>query len=463
MCRIAHSLFVLFSFSAGACGWVETVSERLSVGDPDSAVGTDQTANTNPIADATDPSGNVVGDRPLTPGPVFFAVRNRHRPDIAGIVRLQDGKFERVIRGTVDDDTNFVRGSDGHAYVSVFSRIYALDGPNAFKPIATGFRTESFNVGLTGELWALKTQKFGQYLDGGWAFQPDSTVGPNLGSLRDIAQDRSGRLWMLCRKGLTVLDDGVWEVFDIEKHDELVLGLLDIDLARDGSMLVMTPYAVYRIKSPTEVSTLRIADADHHGNLAVQEMSGDDLLVTLKHALARVQPDGAITWYEPDTDFYGGHIRNSDVDGQDRIWLTSYAGVSVIGPGASRTSWPFGAVPELFGRPRGILVLGDGPTTLPTVGPAARGSLTGIAHYNDEPVRNSPVRICGYCDGTSTRGVFFDGMTDDSGRFRFDDVPLNKYNILVKSETKWREDTRYFIRPFLDEGKLHDTGIVVVR
>lgn len=411
-------------------------------------------------------------DGPLKPGPVYFSVQGGAGGS-GGIMRIQDGMFERILDCSALTGTDLVLGQDQHAYVLSSSGIFLLDGPDAPRRIAKdpdGFPVAPFavaiDIGRNGNIWAVNLDRSLAHYDGEWTIVDGAKVGldPEI-ELEDIALDSGGRVWTLSDDHIHVYEGGRFTsvVPKGKYHRPFLLGLA---LARDGTVLASGQGELFRFRSLVDYESHELEPPEEAlSRQRIHELSDGSVIVERRSSLARVAQDGSVTYYHAGVDFEGSLVRASSADGQDRLWATTGAGITMIGPGKQRLFWPTGSIPSITGSVDAVLVIGSGPKILPPPMPAATGGLRGVVTYRGAPVRGEPVVICPDCevdlDGELDLDAdqLFKGTTNEAGHFHFQEVPLNSYNLYVEIDGKWKHAFR-LRRWFLREGEVLDFGAV---
>ncbi len=129
-------------------------------------------------------------------------------------------------------------------------------------------------------------------------------------------------------------------------------------------------------------------------------------------------------------------LRELLVDAGERVWTKQAFDLVVLAKDGTRiATLPPGTIPNLPGLVAELVVAGAGPTTLPTPGPVAKGSVTGrIMKTDKEPLANTKLVVCtGNCFDASPK---FELITDADGKFEVDDVAAVEYaSILTPNNT----------------------------
>jgi len=133
----------------------------------------------------------------------------------------------------------------------------------------------------------------------------------------------------------------------------------------------------------------------------------------------------------------GAGVWELAVDGAGRVWLATDVALAVVdGDGRKLAEWTAGTLPGLSGRVIQVAVIGAGPTRLPAPQPARTWEVVGkLQTYRDKnPLAAAAVELCPWpatrsCPpGPFTRTA----TTAADGSFRFADVPLGDFSIVVR-------------------------------
>jgi hypothetical protein len=235
------------------------------------------------------------------------------------------------------------------------------------------------------------------------------------------------KVWLASDHGLYRFTGKKWEAMHADPHDHLV---------RDSNGIV---WSMRRTKGKPQVLV------GHDGTKWLESpIDGDGVAALAAGRDGRVY---ALVWAKGQRDSridvltttagtpkwtarkHGGvdGLRLLAVDEGERIWTRHEHGVLVLGADGKRlVHLPPGTVAGLSGTPSQIAVAGAGPTTLPSAGEVAKGSITGrFMKSAKEPLANASLELCiGDCMDASSRIAI---TTDADGKFTVDGVPAIEY------------------------------------
>ncbi len=134
-------------------------------------------------------------------------------------------------------------------------------------------------------------------------------------------------------------------------------------------------------------------------------------------------------------------VRSFAVDGQGRRWVSTNAGLAILGPdNKPLQTWPVGSLP---GPVQFIYVIGAGPA-LGEVAPVVKGNVKGRMTLNGEPIKNAEIVACDSPSSLITGStpcsadpVELKAKTDESGVFHLVDVPRWNYGFAFKDDRGW--------------------------
>ena len=178
------------------------------------------------------------------------------------------------------------------------------------------------------------------------------------------------------------------------------------------------------------------------------QLSNGDFVLTADCNMVRLdphEPEAATVLLGETLRACSGTTDSLAVDGNDRLWLFSDAGLEVIGPDMTPlASYPMGTIPALAETFFAARADNLGPTTLPPAGPVQHARLLATVVFHDVPMANTPVEFCRYYDSDSNGdpspcdGAFpaYSGKTDRNGRLQIDGVQYGAYHPFAKITVK---------------------------
>jgi hypothetical protein len=405
------------------------------------------------------------------PGPAYFAV------DDQGIVRLDGGKFTRLAGGPKQLIKGMQVGGDGALWVVGYEDVLRLEGDRFRRVARAGFdelgaSIDDIAVTPGGEVWAATFKGVARWDGKAWKVEDKAVLGERDALLRGVALDRAGDPWVATTHRLHVRTGGAWKAVDL---GPLAAGrelfFEGVRAAPDGTVLALASTTLLRLgPGPAQVAAVAVPgqSVSSFGALAVSSNGAvalknyDDVVVIPAGGEPRVYES------RDEKHLRADNIRAVGVDDTGRAWVGSDLGVSVVGPGEARTEWPGGSVPELVGSVVGIVVVGSGPASLPASGAVRKGGLTGKVVRDGSPLAQVPVELCPspamiFSESPCADApVKFVGTTDDRGNWTFQDVPIGSYGVAVKPGDKWQITFGGRVGEGMKEGKVYDTGTLVL-
>jgi hypothetical protein len=418
---------------------------------------------TPPVEAATAP---VVTAPPVpgAPGPAYFAVAK------TGIVRLDGGKFTLLADSPGALVKGLQLGGDGRVWTAGFQDLMRLEG-DGFKAVIKaefsdlGGSIEDFAVTPDGQIWAV-TYKGVSHHDGkAWSTEEKANIGAGDDLLQGVEVDAAGKVWVLSTHKVHVRDGGAWKDIDLGKSARAIY-FDGLDFAPDGSVYALHSTALLQISPQGDkVEKVKLGRSGlSYSSLSVAS-NGGFALVDID-AVVTVPAGGKPRTYDKRASSYfkAGRIHAIAADDSGRVWVSSEAGVAILGPGDAKTEWPGGSVPELTGEIRGMLVVGSGPAELPGAGAVRKGGLTGKLLRDGSPLANVAVEICPSPGMIYTRtpcadaAVKFATKSDGNGVWTVSDVPIGTYGMAVKADAKWQITFGHELGSGMKEGEVFDTG-----
>ena len=316
-------------------------------------------------------------------------------------------------------------------------------------------KANEIDIDTQGRLWAA-----GIWADGGYGvglydgnewtpfnFSKYGIEDINAGSFHDIQVDGE-QVWVATSKGLVMYDQREWKMLTLPISDQVLYCLAIDDMGRlwvghrDG--LSMFDGASWTTWTGSNMALT--------GIVIVEDIAFDDkgsvwLGIPHKGVLTF---DGE-NWEKYDTSNYGlvsDLIQAIACDDQGRVWVGTDCGISLF----DREEWitynmsNSGLVSDDVTK---ILIEKGGLASLPPLQEIKVGELSGVIKRGEEAMVEARVMLCTRVMGTIP-GVGFGGetpcegpvqmetYTDESGGFRFEDVPIGEYGLAVQDPGgKW--------------------------
>jgi hypothetical protein len=399
-------------------------------------------------------------------GVAYVAVNNR------GIAKLDASGWSLVVDDKRAYYNKMFLGADGNVYVVDFDGIKKIDG-KALTTVAK-FDFNSFSgashvaVSKDGsKLYAAGYSKYGVYEGGKWTSTEPKDINADLDSLTGIALAGDGTVWVGGSKSLLFNKGGTWSPLDLSSMGEYFYfshlqgtPTGDVFVTNGQSLVKLTTEKPEKIDFKSDSGWASYsADLDFNSK-------GHALAGSMSCELVRVDPSKpGEQWTVKKGAYNCLTLQAVALDGQDRAWVSSREGLSVVGPDKTATEYPTSTVMELVGSYiNDIVVVGNGPA-LPAAGPVRTAGVSGKVLVEGEAVANSKIEMCASPSWGGSQPCFdskvkFAGTTNDKGEFSFDAVPIGAYTIAVEINGKWQMHSPPSMATEMKEGSAYDVGSV---
>ncbi len=418
---------------------------------------------------ATPPTGGDTATPPPAgagePGPAYFAI------DEKGIVRLAaDGTFT-LIPNSPQFHRDVLVGPDNQGYVLTYNELFKIEGDNFTKVLEFSYD----NIGSINQLawakdntyWAIGTNGVGFYDGKTWTVTKDADLGPDVKVLMGMAVAADGTPWVASSNDLHYRGaDGKWAKADTSALDRMPY-FNSLLTTPSGQVFAQASDYLGKISAADKIEKIEIKTSKSFLSFYKAGVSskGNIVLASTSCDVARVDPANPGTvWFHSGEEGYGCESLTSvGLDGQDRVWVASRAGLNVMGPGDENKSYASGSVLELVGNVKSVAIVGAGPT-LPEPGAVKKGGVAGKLLLDGTAVANAKVELCPQpsffvkTTPCADSKVKFSGTSDASGNFTFNDVPLGNYNVAVEVNGKWQTTWSTDFGVHMKEGSVYDIG-----
>ncbi|MCA9698188.1 MAG: carboxypeptidase regulatory-like domain-containing protein, partial [Myxococcales bacterium] len=416
---------------------------------------------------AADPgSAAVAPANPGEAGPAYFAI------SLKGIAKLDGGTWSLIAA----DENRFVSdmfiGPDGAVYVLDFQGLHKIVDDKLEKVVEFGYKdigsVSHLGMTKTGDLWATNYKGVGLYkqADKSWTITEKEKVGDGgVDMLTDVAVGGDGTPWVSGSKVILKLAGDKWTNVDLAALGDNPY-IFRMGTSPTGDVFGQTSREL--VKLGDKVEKIEINSKNFMGYSAAMEFgpTGKVAVSSSLCDLARLDPAApADVWLVNKEELDCLSFQALALDGQDRVWVASREGLSVVGPDKKATEYGTGTVMELVGTVSHIAVVGAGPS-LPAAGPAHTGGITGKVLMDGTAIANSKIEMCPspqiFGSGTpcGSSKIKFEGTTNDKGEFSFENVPLGDYNVAVEIDGKWRSNYIPSFATKMKEGASYDVGAV---
>lgn len=397
-------------------------------------------------------------------GVAYVAVNSR------GLAKLDASGWSMILDDKRASFTKVLLGADGNVYVVDWDGVKKINGSSLDTVAKFDFNTfsgvSSIAVGKDGKIYGAGYNKYGVFADGKWTASELKDLGPEIDSLNGAALASDGTVWVGHSKGVLFNKGGTWAALDVSSLGDFFYpsqlsnsptGEVFVTI---GSHLVrLTPEKVEKIEFKAEGWASYSTDMAYNSKGHVLAASGSCELVRLDPANPGEQ------WTVKKGDYNCLSLQVAGLDDQNRAWVYSREGLSVIGPDKTVTEYPNSTVMEILGSyPAEIVVVGNGPA-LPAPGPVRTAGVTGKVLLEGTAVANSKIEMCATPSWGGSQPCFdskvkFSGSTNDKGEFAFEAVPIGSYTMSVEISGKWQMYSPPNMSSEMKEGTTYDVGSV---
>jgi len=299
-------------------------------------------------------------------------------------------------------------------------------------------------------IWAGTGYGVGLYDGDEWtpfAFRDYGIEDISAGSFRDIQVD-DGQVWVATSEGLVMFDQREWKRLTLPISDQ-VLYCLAID---DMGQLWVGHRDGLSIFDGASWTTWTGSDMALTGKVMVENIAFD----SKGSVWLGVPHKGVLTfdgenWKKYDTSNSGlvnDLIQAVACDDQGRVWIGTDCGISVF-DGAEWITYNMSNSGLVSDDVTKILIERGGLASLSPLQEIKAGKLSGVIKRGGKAMAGVKVMLCTSVMGTIP-GIGFGGETpcegpvqietntDESGGFRFEDVPIGEYGLAMRdTEGKW--------------------------
>jgi hypothetical protein len=407
------------------------------------------------------------------PGPLLLAIDGR------GLVRFDGSGATLVVgeqrRGPIRD--LFV-GPDGRVYLRDALGLRRLDeGGERVVEVARFGQAElgpvaSLALGPAGEIEVIGGRRLGAREGASWRLQPRERV--EFGFAAELVLGHERNAWLFdagrIRRRAAGAEHDAWTELDTHALGRAIL-LLHPSPSPSGAILATDGERLIRLThdaiEPERISLVDPAEAGTLAYTTALAIAGDGTLALAGPGceLIRLGADGRGERIRVGPDAYTcATLEALAVDSQQRLWVASREGLSVLEPSGAVLEYPAGSFAELAGHVADMVVVGQGPARLPERPKLARVHLRGQVLAGAEPLAEATIEACpsvrlqiegSPCSAAATR---LQATTDAEGRFMLRDAALGDYGFAVEIAGQWRWTTPPSFAVSLREGETHELG-----
>jgi hypothetical protein len=419
------------------------------------------------------------GDKPPTPagstasvaggdGVAYFAVNSR------GIAKLDASGWSMLVDNSRGSYTRMFIGADENVYVLDYEAIKKVEGNKLVDVAKFDYKTftgaTDAALGSDGKFYAAGYKGLGVYEGGSWKVTEATAIEKDLTGLNGLAITGDNTVWVAGSKSLlsSPAGAGPWTALDLSKLGQYAY-FAKLSNSPTGDVFAVNNTQLLKLSADKyeeiELKTDSRSYASYTADLAYND-KGRVLAASHTCELASVDPKAPTEVWSVGKGAYNCQsLSVVGLDGQNRAWVVSREGLSVIAPDKTVAEYPTSTVMEIVGSSVASVVLTGAGPALPPVGPAHTGGVTGKVLLDGEAVATAKVEMCatpsyGGSQPCFESSVKFTGTTDEKGYFSFANVPIGQYNISVEIGGKWRMSYLSSLATDMKEGKEYDVGAV---
>ncbi len=404
-----------------------------------------------------------VGDVPAGDiGPAYFAVNG------VGLFVLQRGEVKNIFP-TRKRFNYLVAGDAGSAYANISGIIYRLKGTTITK-LPLSYSPAPIAVDNKGHLWRIDQYNNLQKTKDATRWETMARV-PAVASRYRLAFDSTNTLHVWVGNSLYRWAENEWKQEPSHVTSEFFLSS-DLVQGKDKMLYSVSEKAVYQ-------------KSKENWGLLLEK--GEGKLTFGRRVAALINTN--------EIQFFGGyskkliptaiaksanHIKNATLDNQDRLWVVTDAGTTVLQKdGEVLQHWAYGSLDGIAGSVSHLLVLGKGPDLLPSLDEQLTGKVFGsvLGLDSEKPLANVDIQLCPpgaphrlRADDTKKPCAGYEKIwetkTNSQGIFSFDDVVAGEYKVALRpaGTKKWMVNDRLqnFCCNQLIESRSANTGRLTV-
>jgi len=413
---------------------------------------------------AAGPTASITGGD----GVAYFAVNSR------GVAKLDASGWSMLVDNRRSSYTGMFIGADENVYVLDFEAIKKVDGDKLVDIAKFDYKTftgaNDAMLSSDGKFYAAGYKGLGVYEGGSWKVTEATAIQDDLTGLNGLAIAGDNTVWVAGSKALLSSPGGAgpWKALDMSKLGQYAY-FAKLSNSPTGDVFAINNTQLLKLSADKyeeiELKTNSRSYASYTADVAYNN-KGRVLAASHTCELASVDPKTPTEIWSVDKGAYNCQsLSVVGLDGQNRAWVVSREGLSVIAPDKTVSEYPTSTVMEIVGSSvTSVVLTGAGPA-LPPVGPTHTAGVTGKVLLDGEAVTAAKVEMCatpsyGGSQPCFEASVKFSGTTDEKGYFSFANVPIGQYNISVEIAGKWRMSYLSSLATEMKEGKEYDVGAV---
>ena len=376
-------------------------------------------------------------ETPAAAGPAYLVV-NR-----VGLVKLDEGKFTSI-KAPEENIKLVAVAPDGTVWAVGYRGLYKLQGDRLGKISGRSDSADQLAIGPQGDVWLADFEGLAHFDGTAWMKEEKSVLGADVTLIEGLAVDAAGKPWAISPNAIHSREADGWKTADLSALGADRKFFEGVAAGPGGEIYAAEMNGLVARDKDGKWATVSLGD-DTLGWGSASEVAinaGRVVLAFNLGELVGLLPDGKLVQRQWGDEPKGDFLRAMALDGAGRIWIASDAGLAVIAPGGETVRFAPGTIPEAPGRIDEIAVAGGGPV-LPTPGEARTGTVTGKIRKAGQPLAGAKMEICASpatmfqetpCTDAPFRATT---TTDETGGFKFENVPIFTYGFSVEVDGKW--------------------------
>jgi len=371
-----------------------------------------------------------------------------------GLTRLDNSGWRTWMGAKPDLPSDQIKdiaaGPDNRVWIVHSLGVTVTDG-RTWQTIKNGWgfgSPECAACDAAGGLWLGYYGGVAYYNANGWTTYPAKLLGSgaNVNSVKDIAIDRNGAVWVLTANSAARFADNNWTYYEkgLGWDKDYYFTKIATDTkgrvwAGHGTGIIMFDGTKWVKHESANLSQIQCLATDAKDRV----WAG-----TYAKGLSMFDGRDWKTFNRANTKLSSDHVSAVVVDAGDRLWIGTEWGLNIL-DGSDWRVYHMSDADLADNTIYTLATIGDGPP-LPAPKQKTPGSLTGRLVKDSEPLAGMSVEI-----GTEFLGMFFTGSTpfadnpysrltttDQKGGFAFAKLPVGRYSIAFKGVNgKWRRLT----------------------
>ncbi|MCB0211732.1 MAG: protein kinase [Anaerolineae bacterium] len=332
---------------------------------------------------------------------------------------------------------------DGRILIAHTFGISAFDG-RQWQELKSGWGVSSVDAlacDADGGIWVAHFEGVSYFHDGQWTTYPSKDFAAGEGNqslVEDIAVSPDGQVWVVTPNSVATLENEQWTIYQkgsgfLEEH------FFDrITFDRAHYPLVLHSGGIFSFDG---TAWSEYSNNDLYVSESINVDVDDKIWVGTFSRGVYVFDNGSWQTYDTkNSNLTSNHVSQIIIDPQDRIWLATSWGLTVI-DGSVWHRYQMHNADIADNDIRTMAIVRSGPT-LPKPLEKSNSILKGrIIDRSGEPITNTRLVVCVERVSTRAEGAnpcdeqpfFIETVTDGSGNFLFSDVPYGRYRLIANA------------------------------